>query len=205
MPLLFVRTRTMRLVRFASAVKRPLAPFAGAAKVTVAPATGLPFLSVTVTASGIGKRPATVVDWPFGGAGGDAARCGGEVLEGVPARLRAGGGGGRREGAGGLVRDERWRRREPVRVGERGCLARASEEVGGGAVVGGGDRERDGRAFDRLSAGVEQARLQRRSIATVDGGRCGRASRSAGAPSSWRGCRACRSRRSRRRRWRRSR
>src|SRR5712691_11522107 len=43
-------------------VKRPLGPRAGAVKVTVAPATGFPALSVTVTASRIGNRdPAGVL------------------------------------------------------------------------------------------------------------------------------------------------
>ena len=32
---------------------------------TVAPATAFPFLSVTMTASGIEKRVPTVVDWPL--------------------------------------------------------------------------------------------------------------------------------------------
>ena len=40
--------------------KRPLAPSRGAENVTTTPATGLPFLSVTVTASRIGKRVPTV-------------------------------------------------------------------------------------------------------------------------------------------------
>ncbi len=92
MPLLFVWTRTMRLLRrcvfFAGwlgrdTVKCPLAPFAGAAKVMVAPATGFPFLSVTVTASGIGKRVPTVVDWPLAAPAVMLARGGGEVFEGV--------------------------------------------------------------------------------------------------------------------------
>jgi hypothetical protein len=42
--------------------KLPLGPLAGAVKVTVASATGLSYVSVTVTASRIGKRVPTVVD-----------------------------------------------------------------------------------------------------------------------------------------------
>jgi hypothetical protein len=44
------------------AAKRPLAPRLGAVKVTVAAGTGLPSASVTVTASGIGKRLPAGVD-----------------------------------------------------------------------------------------------------------------------------------------------
>ena len=62
MPLLFVFTRTVRLACFFARVKRPLGPDFGAVNVTVAPTTGLPFLSVTVTASGIENRVPTVVD-----------------------------------------------------------------------------------------------------------------------------------------------
>ena len=165
MPLPFVRTRTVRLARVrvffvCGIVKCPLAPFAGAAKATVAPATGLPFLSVTVTASGIGKRPATVVDWPSAAPAVTLLGAAARFSSVYSARSCAGRGGGCGEGAGGLVRDERWCGGEPVGVGERGCLARASEEARGGAVVGGGDCERDGRALDRLSAGIQQARLQ---------------------------------------------
>src|ERR1700730_15028003 len=69
MPLLVVRTRKVRLVRTVFFLgrgtrKSPLDPRTGAAKVTIAPATGFPLLSVTVTASGIGKRSPTVADWP---------------------------------------------------------------------------------------------------------------------------------------------
>src|SRR5260221_7543980 len=69
MPLLFARTRTTRLLRAfflgRGTMKTPLEPLAGAVKVTIAPATGFPFLSVTVTASAIGKRSPTVADWPL--------------------------------------------------------------------------------------------------------------------------------------------
>src|SRR5260221_11475078 len=109
MPLLSVRTRTMRRL----GAKCPLAPFAGAAKVTVVPVTGLPFLSVTVTASGIGKRSPMVVGWPSAAPavvpGGGAAGVRRVGLAGVvgPANGAVGGegaparGGGRWRGRGG--------------------------------------------------------------------------------------------------------
>ena len=57
----------------------PLAPPVGAVKVTSTPATGLSCLSVTVTASGIGKRPPTPVD--------SVAAAPAVTASGVPARL----------------------------------------------------------------------------------------------------------------------
>src|SRR5581483_2258201 len=75
MPSAFVATRTRRLrcVRCFFAfpctarvwiLKRPVAPPAGAVKTTTLPATGLPSLSVTVTASGTPKRVETTVAVP---------------------------------------------------------------------------------------------------------------------------------------------
>ena len=51
--------------------KRPLAPSRGAENVTATPATGLPFLSVTVTARRIGKRVPTVVASSAAAPGGE--------------------------------------------------------------------------------------------------------------------------------------
>jgi two-component system, OmpR family, sensor kinase len=62
-------------------LKRPLGPRAGAVKVTTAPATGLSYPSVTVTASRIGKRAPTGVDWPL------AAPA--LIVAGGPARFRS--------------------------------------------------------------------------------------------------------------------
>ncbi len=40
------------------------APDVGAAKVTLTPGTGLPYLSVTTATSGLAKPVATAADWP---------------------------------------------------------------------------------------------------------------------------------------------
>jgi hypothetical protein len=48
----------------AEAKKVPLAPLPGAVKSTLAPETGLPWVSVTRATSGLVKAVATVADWP---------------------------------------------------------------------------------------------------------------------------------------------
>src|SRR5205823_3144568 len=125
---------------------RPLAPRAGAEKVTRAPETGLPFASFTVTASLMGKRAPTVVDSPAEDPrrrprlpDGRDRRRGGVVVEAVRGHGGEAGRRGRRdEAARTRVRHDCRRGREAGGARHRGRLAAAAEKRGscaGGSVT----------------------------------------------------------------------